>query len=89
VTRPADRQAEDQRHDDRRREPGEKGDAAAEYRGSVALVDAQCDAHDCVIFWPDDHGTDDEYLRIGQDADSANQPGNSQQDEEAGSVDGI
>jgi hypothetical protein len=50
---------------------------------------AKRDAHDGVIFRSYDHGTHDEYLRIGQDANSTNQPGNSQEDEEAGRVDGI
>jgi len=60
-----------------------------EYGPPVALVDAKRDAHDGVVLRSDDHGAHDEYLRIGQDANRTNQPGNSQEDEEAGRVDGI
>jgi hypothetical protein len=65
------------------------GEEAAQDRPPALLVDAERHAHDRVVFRPDDHGSHDEDLRIGQDADRADHPGESQENIETGRVDGI
>jgi hypothetical protein len=49
-------------------------------------VDAEGNRDDRVVLRADDHGADDEDLRVRQDADGADQPGDGEQDVEARGV---
>jgi hypothetical protein len=69
--------------------PASRARAPRRIGGLVPLVDAERDTHDRVVFQAHDHGADDEDLRIGQDADGADEPGYGQEDVETGSLDGI
>ena len=70
-------------------ESGEQGEEAPQYRPLGSFVDAEGHAHDRVVFRPHDHGPDDQDLRIGEDADRADQPGDGQEDVETGGVNGV
>jgi hypothetical protein len=84
----ADAQAEQQAGDDRRREPDGQREQPVRDRVPVMPLDAERDSHDHAVFGPDDHGADDEDLRVDQDPRRGDQAGADEQRIEAGRVDG-
>ena len=55
--------------------PASRARAPRRTGGLSPLIDGERDPHDRVVSRPHDHGADDEDLRIGQDADGADEPG--------------
>jgi hypothetical protein len=86
LARGPDGHAEGERQHDRGGEARHQGQQAVTRGAAVCFADAERYGDDRAVLGADHHRADDEDLRVGQDAHRTDQPGDGQQDVEAGRI---